>query len=283
MIYEVKDIFAKTYPEPGKLYVYAQENSPEMDPDKRRPLILICPGGGYSMTSDREAEPIGMEYLAADCNVAILRYSTSPARYPTALLQVAGSVKYLRENAERYHIDTEKIVVLGFSAGGHLAASYGVFWKKETFLAESLGTNAEMLRPNGLILCYPVITSGPKAHRDSFLELLGERYEELVDKMSLEKQVDQDTPPAFLWHTAADPLVPVENSLLFFQALHDKGIPAELHIYPRGRHGLALANKKTLSYMNTGLQPECATWVPLSKTWLENLSCTDEPQTPMNT
>lgn len=98
---------------------------------------------------------------------------------------------------EEFHIDADRMVVQGASAGGHLAASYGVFWKKKTFLAEMLHTTPEMLKPNGMILSYPVITSGPKAHRGSFENLLGDRYDVLVDEMSLENQVDADTPARF--------------------------------------------------------------------------------------
>lgn len=195
----------------------------------------------------------------------------APARYPTALLQVAAGFKYLREHAEEFHIDEDKIVIQGASAGGHLAASYGVFWKKKTFLAEMLHTTPELLKPNGMMLSYPVITSGPKAHRGSFENLLGDRYEELVEEMSLEKQVDADTPPAFLWHTTEDDCVPVENSLLFYQALHDQGISVEMHIYPHGPHGLGLANELTAAGDGFGIQPECATWIEHAKTWMKKL------------
>lgn len=270
MIHRVVDIQAETYDKPAKLYLYLLDKIPEIGLDKR-PLLLICPGGAYAMTSDREAEPIAMQFLAEGFHVAILRYSCEPARYPTALLEVGTSFKYLREHAEEFHIDEDKIVLEGASAGGHLAASYGVFWKKKAFLAEMLGTTAEMLKPNGLMLCYPVITSGEKAHRGSFENLLGERYEELVEEMSLEKQVDENTPPTFLWHTAADDCVPVENSVLFFGALHSKNIPAELHIYPYGCHGLALANEQTANSEGGGIQRECETWVGLAKTWMKNL------------
>ena len=270
MIYREMEIFAKTWDQPGKLCLYLLDNSPELAIDKR-PLIFICPGGGYGMTSDREAEPIAMEFLAAGYHAAILRYSCEPARYPTALLQVAASVKYLREHGEEFHIDADKIILQGASAGGHLAASYGVFWKKKSFLAETLGTTADMLKPNGMILIYPVITSGPKAHRGSFENLLGDRYDELVEEMSLENQVDQDTPPAFLWHTDEDDCVPVENSVLFFSALHANHVPVELHIFPRGPHGLSLANELTVSPDGYGIQKECEVWVDLAKTWMKNL------------
>ena len=117
-----------------------------MNINRKRPVVVICPGGGYTMTSDREAEPIAMQYLAKGYHAVILRYSVEPARYPLALLQLAKSVAFLRENAAEFHIDTNKIVIQGFSAGGHLAASLGVFWKKN-FIAETLVIDSEMVKP----------------------------------------------------------------------------------------------------------------------------------------
>lgn len=253
----------------GDLYTYFLDNSPEIDPNRKRPVVVICPGGGYHMTSDREAEAVAVQFLAKGFHAAILRYSVEPARYPEALLQLAKTVLFLRENAQKYHIDTEKIIVQGFSAGGHLAASMGVFWNKP-FLAERLGTNSEMLRPNGLLLCYPVISSGDKAHVGSFQNLLGEDFddEEKRKSMSLELYVTKDTPKTFLWHTAPDDTVPVENSLLFFQALHRLGIPAEMHIYPVGGHGLGLANEETSNREGYGVQEECQSWITLACDWI---------------
>lgn len=267
------EVKVPTTGETAALYTYFHDNSPEIDPERIRPVVLICPGGGYGTTSDREAEAIAIQFLGAGYHAAVLRYSVAPkAHYPTALRQLAWSVLHLRTHATEYHVDPAQIVVAGFSAGGHLAASYGVFWKKKSFLAEELQVEAEMLRPNGLILSYPVITSGSLAHRDSFVNLLGDRYEELVEEMSLEKQVSEDTPKTFLWHTASDEIVPVENSLLFFQALHACHIPVEMHIYPVGRHGLALATKETQSNVWQGsVQEECQSWIQLALHWLRHL------------
>ena len=184
----------------GELYTYFLRNSQEMNPKRKRPVVLICPGGGYYKVSDREAEPIAMQFLARGYHAALLRYSVSPVRYPEALVQLADAVRYLRENRDRFGIDPDRIILQGSSAGGHLAASLGVFWKRE-FLSRLLDTDSETLRPNGLILSYPVITSGEFAHRDSFVNLLGEeaRKEEKLGEQSLELQVNPDTPPAFLW------------------------------------------------------------------------------------
>lgn len=253
------------------LYTYILDNSPEIDPNRVRPIVVLCPGGGYEMTSDREAEAIAMQFLAAGCHAAVLRYSVAPARYPEALLQLAQTVRLIRENAEAWHIDTDRIVVQGSSAGGHLAASLAVFWDKP-FVAEQIGTTQEWIRPNGLMLSYPVITSGEYAHDGSFEQLLGDAvYSELREKLSLEKQVSENTPATFLWHTATDDAVPVENSILFFTALHKYNIPVEMHIYAEGNHGLGLANEETSNVEGDGIKKECQSWIRLAQQWLLRL------------
>lgn len=270
MLHKMIEIAAPEWEEKGKLYTYFLDSSPEMHPDERRPLVLVCPGGGYEFTSDREAEPIVIQYLSMGFHAAVLRYSVAPARFPVALCQLAGAVCYLKQHAEEYHIDPDKIYVQGFSAGGHLTASLGVFWNRP-FLKEALGMENEMFRPAGLILAYPVIKSGEFAHEGSFRNLLGDRYDAKADEMSLEKQVTKDTPPTFLWHTAEDTVVPVENSVLFFMALKNAGVPAELHIYPYGPHGLALANHETDNPAGVMVQEACQSWIRLVETWLKNM------------
>lgn len=264
--------FAVTVPGSGstaQLTTYFQDFSADLSASAKRPVVLICPGGAYRFCSDREAEPIAISMLGMGYHAAVLRYSVCPVTYPQALLQVAGAVLWLRAHAEEYHIDQEKIALCGFSAGGHLAASYGVFWQ-EPFVAQAWGVQPEDLRPSGLILCYPVITSGEFAHHESIRNLLGAQYAALKDKMSLEKQVTANTPPAFIWSTTADELVPVRNSLLFYEALLEKNIPAELHIYEKGEHGLSLATPLTVG-RGTGMQAECSNWISLAETWLANL------------
>ena len=272
MIHKKIEIKAHGMEAVGNLYTYFLDSSIEMRPNEKRPVILMCPGGGYEMTSDREAEPMAMQFLAMGYHVAILRYSVCPVRYPAALLQVAESVLYLKEHADEYHIDPEKIVVQGCSAGGHLAANYGIAWNSP-FLTKLMGmeNDPERLCVAGLLLCYPVITSGEKAHEESFRNLLGEQYEEKKEELSLENQVTPDTPPTFLWHTATDETVPVENSLYFFQACLQQGVSAELHIYPVGGHGLPLANEETCRANGIGVQKECQSWIGLAQTWLEEI------------
>lgn len=251
---------------------FIMNDSPEFKV-KKRPVIIVCPGGGYGFLSDREGEVLALQYNAMGCHAVVLHYSIAPAVYPTAFLDMAYTVRLLREKAEEWHIDCNKIIVEGSSAGGHLAAGYGMFWK-ENFIAEGIGLDnpdREVLRPNGMILNYPVITSGEFAHRDSFVKLLGDQYEEFVDKMSLENQVNENTPPAFIWHTYTDEIVPVENSLLLVSAMKKKGISAELHMYPKGGHGLSLANELTESPYGNEIEPCCQSWIALVKTWIYGL------------
>jgi acetyl esterase/lipase len=223
------------------------------------------------MTADGEAEPVAMRFLGKGINVCILRYSVAsqaPVRFPVALEQVARSIVLLREKAEEWGIEADKIAVLGFSAGGHLAATMGMFWNRE-FLAERMGMENERFKPNGLILCYPVITSGEYGHAGSFQNLLGEKYADpaMLAEMSIENVVSADTPPVFLWHTWTDDLVPVENSLLLMSALCRQKIPLEAHIYPNGHHGLSLGTTET----GPCLYPEMSGWIELAIAWVKRL------------
>lgn len=252
----------------AELRTYIQDDSKDLM-IKKRPMMLICPGGGYNHVSDREGEPLAVRFLAMGFHVAVVRYSVAPAVYPTALLELANAMKLVHEYADEWKVDEEKIFVLGCSAGGHLAATLGVYWQ-EDWLAELSGVKKEWLRPAGMILCYPVITSGEFAHRGSFDTLLkGEENIELLDKLSLERHVTASVPQTFLWHTGCDASVPVENSLLFVSELHKCGVEVEFHMYPVGTHGLSTADELSQNSNGAGVQPECTSWLPLVQTWLK--------------
>ena len=251
--------------------VYLPDNSKEIDLGRKRPTVVICPGGGYGMTSDREAEPVGFKFLAEDCNVVIVRYDVAPVRFPAQLIELAWAVAKVRENAEEWNVDTERIAVMGFSAGGHLAASYGVHWNKD-FIKDYFGWAGGENKPDGMILCYPVITSGKKAHRGSFDNLLGDKKNdpEMLEFLSVEKQVSEDTPPAFIWHTFEDNAVPVENSLYMAAALREKNICTEMHIFPHGWHGLSLCNDSVYGNYDGNFN-ELQCWIDMAVRWLKNL------------
>lgn len=270
MLTEVFQIQAEGSQPGAKLCTYILDSSPELM-IKKRPLILMCPGGGYHMTSDREAEPLAMRFLAMGYHVAILRYSCAPAVYPTALLEAAKAMKVIHDYADEWNVDDEKIVIQGCSAGGHLAASLGMFWH-EAWLAEKTGVDNSVLKPAGMLLCYPVITSGEKAHEGSIENLLrGQHTEELLKRVSLEKQVTEYTPKAFLWHTYTDDCVPVENSLLLISAMKKYDIPVEFHMYPVGGHGLSTCDELAANPDGYGVQEACRSWLPLAQSWLKGI------------
>ena len=251
---------------------YVPDNFPEIDLERTRHAVVMCPGGAYWMRSDREAEPVALQLMAADICVFVLHYAVAPERYPAAVTQLAAAVAYIRENASRYHVQPDKVAVMGYSAGGHLAASLGVRWQ-EPWLSQSLGKTPEEIRPDGMVLCYPVITGGPFTHKGSMENLLGTADQTLWETQSLENLVSAQTPPAFLWHTYEDRDVPVENSLLFFTAMRRCGVPGELHIYPKGVHGLSLGNVQTC---NPSVQPEfmekeIANWLEMAARWLKQM------------
>lgn len=255
---------------PAFMQTYLLDNTVEINQQRKRPLLMICPGGGYEFTSDREAEPIAMQALAKGYHACVLRYSLSPkAHFPESLLELATAVSLVRENAEEWHVDTDKIIVTGFSAGGHLAASLGVFWNKTWF--RNLLDKPGLAQPNGLLLAYPVISNGEYGHQNSFKALLGADYNNPEKRFltSLENQVDEQTPRTFIWHTGADETVPMENSLLFAQKLRANQVPFSLHIFLNGGHGLSLAVKETESRYGNGVQSEVAQWFNLFDQWVK--------------
>ena len=258
------------------LDTYFLDNYEEIDADRKRPVILICPGGGYRMTSDREAEAVAVKYVSMGYHACVLRYSVKPEIFPRALCEVAWCVNYLRSHADEYAIDRNRIFVLGFSAGGHLAASLGAFWQ-EKWLGELLGVNKEEIRPDGMILCYPVISSKQYGHIESFENLLGKNdTEEMRAYLSLEDHVTEDFPPTFIWHTYEDDAVPVENSLLMAGALRKAGVSLELHIFPHGPHGLSLAKEETrCAATGGGIQKHCQSWPDLTDGWIREMKEND--------
>ena len=265
------------------LTIYAHENYPEVYGERNRPMIVICPGGGYEHVSPREGEAIALQFMTTGAHAAVLRYDVSGqgAEFPQHLLELAASVAYVRKHAAEYCIDPDKILVAGFSAGGHLAASLGCFWKEkwlEELMQAETGATMKDYQPNGEILAYPVITSGEFAHRGSFVKIMGSEAEqgyaglsatELEEKLSLENQVTSDFPQTFMWHTFEDGAVPLENSLFFAEALRKAGVNFEYHVFPHGGHGYALATKETAMKEGKEINAQCAQWIDLFKSWMK--------------
>lgn len=252
---------------------YIKDIFPKDQNPFHRPLIVICPGGGYEHHSPREGEAVAIKMLDLGYNAVILRYSLMPNEFPCALYEAAYTMKYVRDHAEEWDVDPDQIIIAGFSAGGHVAASLGTMWNAKElskFVKEELNVEPAMVKPNGMLLGYSVLTSGEHSHKMSFVRLLGSRYEELVSSVSLENRVTKDTPEAFMWHTFSDGSVPVENSLLFAQALRKNDVKFELHIFPNGNHGLGLGSHETDTKDGNHYQPEVTVWPEMFKTWLDN-------------
>ena len=271
MIHETIALWDK-HPE-ATLTSYCITSTDELKLSPRR-AVVVCPGGGYHFLSDREAEPIVFKFLSAGFNVFLLRYSIKPNAHSYAPLIEAGmAIKYIRENAEKYNTDPNYVFIGGFSAGGHLAASAGTLWNIKPVreaLGIELGNAPEGInRPTGTILSYPVISGGDKAHKGSIKNVSGcdPLTDEAIEEFSLELHVDETTSPAFIWHTFTDKTVPVENALLYASALTAHKVPFELHIYPEGKHGLALCNEITWSQNPDSIVPHCEGWIDLAIKW----------------
>lgn len=250
------------------LELYLPYNMTEMHHENRkRPCMVVCPGGGYGMCSQRESEPIALKFLEEGFNVFVLTYSVAPNRFPTQIREVAAVMELIYKNADNWNCDTNKIAIIGFSAGGHLAAHYSTMFDCE----EVRDVFPESKSVNASILCYPVISAeAVTAHMGSFENLLGHKpqSQEETDYFSCDKNVKPTTPPAFLWHTAEDTCVPLKNTLLYAEALWRNNVPVELHVYPFGGHGLSTCDSQTIDDMTSVFEYN-AQWLSSSKKWLK--------------
>ncbi|MEE6681710.1 alpha/beta hydrolase [Pediococcus pentosaceus] len=232
------------------LTVYLHEDLPEFKRVEKRPFVMVIPGGGYSFCSEREAEPIALSFLAQGFHAGILRYHVGEHRsFRKSLEDGQKALRQIRSMAKEWKIDTEKIVVIGFSAGGHLAAA--------------LSTMSDE-RPNYCVLGYPAILK-------SFADVMQ------VDAPSLNEEVDINTPPTFLFSTFEDNVVPVENTMLYGQALEAYEVPFECHIFEKGMHGLSLATK-WFGNKEDMIDSHFGHWFGLCNEWLQkNWDTTIQP------
>ncbi len=240
----------ETTPRKPTITAYPAKNS--------KGAVIIFPGGGYVMRAEHEGKGYAEWFQKIGITSFVVDYRVAPYKHPAQISDAMRAVKYVRHYADKYGIDKNKIAVMGSSAGGHLAASVSVHYDKKMY-DETDEIDKENARPDATILCYPVIDMFEYRHDGSRQNLIGERALH-ADKelMSLQKQVTVDTPPAFIWHTSSDQAVPVENSLMYADALSKVQVPFELHIYPMGHHGLGLAKEL----------PHVAQWSKSLENWL---------------
>lgn len=234
--------------------------------NNKRPCVIVCPGGGYAMCSQREAEPIAVNFLSEGYNTFTLWYSVKPNRFPTQIREVAAVMELIYKNADNWNCDTSRIAIIGFSAGGHLAAHYSNAFD----CPEVRQVFPESKKVNATILGYPVISADPSfRHTGSFENLLGHLpSDEEIEKFSCNKLVNDNTAPTFIWHTAEDGCVPVRNSLEYAKALSEHKIPFELRIYPYGAHGLSTADSDSNNELSENIKRDNE-WLTAVKSWLK--------------
>jgi acetyl esterase/lipase len=232
--------------------------------------VVVCPGGGYQVVAaDHEGKQIALWLNSLGVSAFVLQYRLGERyRHPVPLEDAQRAIRTVRSRAKEWRVDPRRIGILGFSAGGHLASTAATHFD-DGRAGSADPIDRESSRPDFAVLCYAVISlEDPTAHAGSRRNLLGDPADPaLVVLLSNEKQVTPRTPPTFLWHTADDSAVPVENSLLFFEALRKAGVPGELHVFPHGRHGLGLAPG----------DPAVSQWPRLCAVWMEGLGLLKKP------
>lgn len=236
---------------------------------KARPAMLVIPGGGYACVSDREGEPVALEYLNRGYHAFVLDYDVAPdCCYPSQILEAAMAMIYIRKNADRFGIEKNQVAAIGFSAGGHLLGCISTLWD-DPAIREKFGEDCALVRPDASVYSYAVISSDEEIwHRGSFVNFCKDKVP--FENYSIEKKVRPSCSPAFIWSTTADDGVPVLNSVRLYEAYVKAGVPAEMHLFREGGHGLSTCDREVLCEVS----PACGhirNWISLSVGFLEGL------------
>lgn len=244
---------------------------------EKRPAILVIPGGGYSnVCTEREGEPIALDFFARGYNAFVLNYRVGKDGdvYPAQLFDAASAMIYIRKNADELSVDPKRVFAVGFSAGGHLCGCLATMYAYPEIKCE-FTDDSELIKPTGAILSYPVTIAYGSTHQGSFLRLLGKPLSEYtegeINKLSLDRAVTSDTAPMFIWHTAEDAVVPVIGSLMLAVALTNAKVPYKMSIYPYGPHGVALSNSLTRCGNDAWVQPLAEGWTREADEWMKTL------------
>lgn len=238
MIYKelyLKDLDKRFKNSPARLRVYISERNETIS---LRPGMLVCPGGGYSYCSPREAEPIAFRFLSEGFNCFILDY-TCNAKYPAPHLDLALAFSYIRKHEKEFDLLENSLSIIGFSAGGHLVGSYGYLYKE---LGEMLQIDSNLLKPYSVVMCYAVTTTKLPTHGGSKDTISGGDTS-LIDKLDILSNVTSEYPPTYLMATKDDNCVPYRNSTMMAEELEKHKVPYECHIYDSGWHGGSMVNR----------------------------------------
>ena len=253
----------------GFLTAFIPKRYADISLNRKRPAMLIIPGGGYAFTSKREQEPVAFKYLQQGYACFILEYSVAPVRYPWAHIEASMAVAYIRQNQEFFGIND--IAAVGFSAGGHLLGCLATLFNSPAL--DVLKDKKALVKPDACLFIYPVIIYGDKMHAGSFDFLCGDN-EELKNSLSIEKCVTKDSVPCYIAHTFGDTCVPVKNALALASAYEEAGVPFSLHIFEKGNHGMSVNDVTCDSITNLesrkdGAASNYTAWVEESIIWLK--------------
>lgn len=212
--------------------------TPFLKDAKKRPAILVIPGGGYGCVCEStEGTPIALRFNRLGFHAFVLHYRVAPHAYPAPLQDAVRAIRIIRGRADEWHVIPDRIASCGFSAGGHLAGALGIL-SKDVDASDQDRYDEVRGTPDAMILCYPVISFEPWSHSGSGKNFAGELTRENIERFSLDRHITKETPPAFLWHTVKDQMVSFRNSVQFAQAMAAADRPCELHLYPFGAHGM---------------------------------------------
>ena len=260
----LKDLDKRFEHSNARLRIYISERNESVS---LRPGMLVCPGGGYSYCSPREAEPIAFRFLSEGFNCFILDYTINQP-YPAPQLDLAFAFNYIREHEKEFDLFENCLSIIGFSAGGHLVGSYGYTYPE---LAEKLGNSREFLRPYSIVMAYPVTLTKGDTHLYT-RNVIAAKNPELEDKMNVVDHISKDYPPTFLFTTKDDAVVPYKNTVLMYEALQKSGVISECHIYESGQHGCSLVNRSCYQKSDISKKmEEIRDWATLASNFIFNL------------